>query len=39
VLRAEAEHRLDWFDLTMRLTVLLQTAKGIPEKVGEGEEE
>ena len=38
-LNAEAEHLLDWFHLSMRLTVLLQTAKGIPEKIGEGEEE
>jgi hypothetical protein len=30
-LNPEAEHLLDWFHLTMRLTVLLQTAKGIPE--------
>src|SRR5215469_10762141 len=28
-LNPEAEHLLDWFHLTMRLTVLLQTAKGI----------
>src|SRR6516165_9349570 len=38
-LNAEAEHLLDWFHLTMRLTVLLQTAKGMPEKIGEGEEQ
>ena len=38
-LNPEAEHLLDWFHLSMRLTVLLQTAKGIPEKIGEGEEE
>jgi hypothetical protein len=30
---------LDWFHLTMRLTVLNQTAKGLPEKVGEGEDQ
>jgi hypothetical protein len=30
---------LDWFHVTMRLTVLLQTAKGMPEKIGEGEEQ
>jgi hypothetical protein len=34
----EAEQLLDWFPLTMRLTVLLQTAQGMPEKNGEGEE-
>src|SRR6516162_8534309 len=38
-LNPEAEHLLDWFHLTMRLTVLLQIAKGIPGKIGEGEEE
>ena len=38
-LNPEAEHLLDWFHLTMRLTVLLQTAKGIPEKIGEDEEQ
>jgi len=38
-LNPEAEHLLDWFHLTMRLTVLLQIAKGIPEKIGEGEEQ
>ena len=38
-LNPEAEHLLDWFHLTMRLTVLLQTAKGMPEKIGEGEEQ
>ena len=32
-LNPEAEHLLDWFHLTMRLTVLLQTAKGVPEKI------
>jgi hypothetical protein len=26
----QAEHLLDWFHLTMRLTVLQQTAKGLP---------
>jgi hypothetical protein len=35
----EAEQLLDWFHLTMRLTVLLQTAQGMPEKNGEGEEQ
>ena len=38
-LNPEAEHLLDWFHLTMRLTVLLQIAKGIPEKIGAGEEQ
>jgi hypothetical protein len=38
-LSPEAEHLLDWFHVSMRLTVLNQTAKGLPLKVGEGEEE
>src|SRR6202051_461356 len=38
-LHPEAEHLLDWFHLTMRLTVLKQIAKGLPEKVGEGEDQ
>jgi len=29
-LNPEAEHLLDWFHITMRLTVLHQTAKGLP---------
>jgi hypothetical protein len=29
-LNPEAEHMLDWFHVTMRLTVLNQTAKGLP---------
>jgi hypothetical protein len=29
---------LDWFHLTMRLTVLSQTAKGLPERLGEEED-
>ena len=33
------QHILDWFHLTMRITVLKQTAKGLPIKVGEGDEE
>jgi hypothetical protein len=37
-LNPQAEHLLDWFHLTMRLTVLTQTAKGLPEKIGEDEE-
>ncbi|RPJ62548.1 MAG: ISKra4 family transposase [Acidobacteria bacterium] len=31
-LSPEADHLLDWFHLAMRLTVLQQTAKGLPEK-------
>jgi hypothetical protein len=38
-LNSEAEHLLDWFHVAMRLTVLTQTAKGLPEKVGEGEDQ
>jgi hypothetical protein len=38
-LHPDAEHLLDWFHVTMRLTVLKQIAKGLPEKVGEGEDE
>ena len=37
-LNPEAEHLLDWFHVTMRLTVLRQMAKGVPETIGEGEE-
>jgi hypothetical protein len=37
-LSPEAEHLLDWFHLTMRLTVLQQTAKGLPETTSDGEE-
>jgi hypothetical protein len=37
-LNPEAEHLLDWFHMTMRLTVLRQMAKGVPETIGEGEE-
>src|ERR1700736_6294099 len=33
-LNPQAEHLLDWFHLTMRLTVLNQTAKGFPINVG-----
>jgi hypothetical protein len=29
-LSPEAEHLLDWFPITMRLTTLTQTAKGLP---------
>jgi hypothetical protein len=38
-LNPQAEHLLDWFHLAMRLTVLKQTAKGLPESVGEGEDQ
>src|SRR4051812_18578878 len=38
-LNPQAEHLLDWFHLTMRLTVLTQTARGLPERVGEGEDQ
>src|SRR5262249_41232219 len=36
-LSPNAEHLLDWFHVTMRWTVLSQTAKGLPVKIGEGE--
>ena len=35
-LSPEADHWLDWFHVTMRLTTLTQTAKGLPEPAGEG---
>jgi hypothetical protein len=38
-LNPQAEHLLDWFHLTMRLTVLNQTAKGLPERAGKGEDQ
>ena len=38
-LNPRAEHLLDWFHLTMRLTVLNQIAKGLPERLGEGEDQ
>ena len=39
-LNPNAEHLLDWFHLTMRLTVLQQMAKGLPQRIdaGDGEE-
>lgn len=37
-LNPEAEHLLDWFHITMRLTVLKQIAKGLP-GVGEAEDQ
>jgi hypothetical protein len=38
-LNPQAEHLLDWFHVTMRLTVITQTAKGLPEMVGETEDQ
>jgi hypothetical protein len=38
-LNPQAEHLLDWFQVTMRLTVLTQTAKGLLETAGEGEDQ
>ena len=38
-LSPEAEHLLDWFHVSMRLTVLQQTAKGLPDKIGDDEED
>jgi hypothetical protein len=38
-LHPEAEYILDWFHVTMRLTVMGQYAKGLPEKAGEEDEE
>src|SRR6266850_6996548 len=35
----EAEHLLDWFHVSMRLTVLQQTAKGLPDKTRDEEED
>jgi hypothetical protein len=37
-LNPESEYWLDWFHITMRLTVLQQTAKGLPPELGEGDE-
>jgi hypothetical protein len=37
-LNPQAEHLLDWIHLAMRLIVLCQTAKGLPERLGEGED-
>lgn len=39
-LNPQAEHLLDWFHLAMRVTVLHQTAKGLPEMIDaeDGEE-
>jgi hypothetical protein len=38
-LNPEAEHYLDWFHVTMRLTVMGQYAKGLPERADNDEEE
>ena len=38
-LSPQAEHLLDWFHVTMRLTVMNQMAKGLPKTIGEGEDE
>jgi hypothetical protein len=38
-LNPHAEHLLDWFHLAMRLTVLQKTAKGLPEKTRDEEED
>jgi hypothetical protein len=37
-LNPEAEHLLDWFHLAMRLTVMQQTAKGLPLTIQDEEE-
>jgi hypothetical protein len=36
-LNPQAEHILDWFHVTMRLTVLQQTAKGLPDQIRDEE--
>ena len=36
-LSPEADHLLDWFHITMRLTTMTQSARGLPEKMGEEE--
>ena len=38
-LSPQAEHLLDWFHVAMRLTVLQQTVKGLPDKTRDGEED
>ena len=37
-LNPQAEHLLDWFHLAMRLTVMQQTAKGLPQTLQDEEE-
>jgi hypothetical protein len=36
-LSPEAEHLLDWFHIAMRLTTMTQSAKGLPDTMGEEE--
>jgi len=36
-LNPQAEHYLDWFHVTMRLTVLMQMARGLPQELKNGE--
>jgi len=38
-LHPEAEHLLDWFHVTMRLTELKQIAKGLPEKFRQADDQ
>ena len=38
-LNPQAKHLLDLFHLTIRLTAYNHTAKGLPERVGEGEDQ
>ena len=38
-LSPEAEHLWDWFHVAMRLTVLQQTAKGLPDQTRDDEED
>ncbi|MEJ2387207.1 MAG: ISKra4 family transposase [Chromatiaceae bacterium] len=38
-LNPQAEHLIDWFHITVRLTVMLQAAKGLEETIREGEEQ
>jgi hypothetical protein len=37
-LNPQAEHLLDWFHLAMRLTIMQQTAKGLPQTIHDEEE-
>jgi len=37
-LNLQAEHILDWFHVAMRVTVLQQIAKGLPQTTSDGEE-
>jgi hypothetical protein len=38
-LNPQAEYLLDWFHVTMRLTVLRQTAKGLPDQIKDEEQD